>query len=357
MQKNIFFIIVISVLVIVSIIAVVGFGFLTDIVFTKGKKVGGYRCFNISKASANIMYVTVVLLWILIPLQIYDLHTITCNRTNGLGCGEAWGRYVLVALLVLEIVGLVALSAFVFKLKKRAGGYCAVLSDTDHNIAYMSVIALWIGVVVYGFRAGQQIVQYWKGVKVKPITKAEEDKAEKDKAEKERKGIEMVALKKKKEEEEEEEKENIKEQLIVVADNKEKINDEHKDLEDAFEEQKKLLKKYKEDKKKVEPETKESEKLDEKISAHKETIGEIKENLRTNERSGREAKKVEEKLKKGKLKEMDVYRQQKIPQSPRIKKEKEYRRRRGARMPWEQFEFGKKKRNSRKKSRRMRRYL
>jgi hypothetical protein len=174
------------IIVIGLLFALIGNIFLTKVVFQKGKTIqGGLKCFDVSKTDAFFMKAAVVLLWILIPFQIYTLYVKTCELEAGetLECGDAWIRYLFVGILVLEIIGLIALTMFTFKLKKRGDRYCAVLSDTDHNVARVSSIVLWISILYYGGQGIIRLIEYFE--KRTPEGKKKEKKetvAEKKKA-------------------------------------------------------------------------------------------------------------------------------------------------------------------------------
>jgi len=145
-----------------AIIGMVGLGFISKVVFTNGTTKQGKRCYSISGTNFGILRFTLILLWALVPFQIYDLYKLSCSEKS-LKCNEIIPKYGLLTILILEIISLIALSRFAFNLKRDIeGNYCGSLGEVDHNLAKISIFAIWGSVIWYGLHGGKSLFEYFK---------------------------------------------------------------------------------------------------------------------------------------------------------------------------------------------------
>jgi hypothetical protein len=150
-------IIVIGVILLAMIVLqIVGMGFLSKTVFKKGTPGSseGELCFKMSSAERGLISFAVVILWIGIPFQVYRLVKETCEKRKGdrnIHCGYAVLGYLVAAVITLGALGLVALTRFVFKIKKVGNQYCAVLTKTEHGLARVAIVVVWITLGLFLF--------------------------------------------------------------------------------------------------------------------------------------------------------------------------------------------------------------
>ncbi len=147
-------------LTILLIIAMVGLGFMTKTLFKDGKQIGNKRCFVIKKSNLNYMKFTLILMSVLIPIQLYALFLISCRIKQPPGCFQSWAGGYMGMVLTLQILGMIVLYRFVFKLKLINGLYCAELSPFEKQMAYAGLIFTWFSLGYFFLWGGAKAIKY-----------------------------------------------------------------------------------------------------------------------------------------------------------------------------------------------------